>query len=66
MIGSDVTKVEDLAFFTCPSLESLEGLPSDLEEIGQGAFNSSGLTSLIGIPVEEIQEVPLQVLVSRR
>ena len=56
MIGSDVTKVELQAFDGCRSLESLEGLPSELEEIGRGAFCDSGLTSLNGLPeVEEIK-----------
>ena len=57
MIGSDVTKVEKYAFFGCRSLESLEGLPPGLEEIEEGAFEDSGLTSLTGLPeVEEIQQ----------
>ena len=57
MIGSDVTKVGVGAFYGCESLESLEGLPSELEEIGIQAFDNSGLTSLIGLP--EVEEIKL-------
>ena len=56
VINSNVTKLNEHAFAECRSLESLEGLPSELKEIGQCAFQDSGLTTLNGLPeVEEIQ-----------
>ena len=53
MIGTDTKKVEYIAFSRCRSLESLEGLPSELEEIGHCAFQDSGIRSLIGLPEEK-------------